>query len=139
MALYDPRKTTRAERTVLRRLFPDVDLSDYDRNRNDYEGYNVGRDTLDKAIDSKAWELSRALEAADKQHDREAHRHIASCYRREHDVKAARDGYEALAETLTDLARQARDMAAVLDMRAEDDRADEALDTFGATIRAARA
>lgn len=134
--LCDDRPTTRAQRTILARLFPGLNLRAYNRNRNDYHGYNVGRETLIDAQTAKAEEMHQALRDAVTEHSENAYRHIAGRWSREHNLAEAKAGYEALAETLETLARQARDMAAVVDLRIGDAEADADLDLVGQEVRA---
>ena len=123
MSLSDDRPTTRTQSIVLHRIMTPAKAAAYKRNRNDYLGYNPGRDAVDGALRASAADLAYETLSL-KNFVYAGERHVQSQYSLDVDYAAAVEGFEELATRLEELATRARTLAAVAAMRAEDDLAD---------------
>jgi hypothetical protein len=140
---HDARSASAAQRRLLAEIMPDEDAKPYVRNRNDYEGFNIGRDNVDQALVEAAGALADQVHRPYARTDDtvfERASRAAYTTRRvgRSDGPSWTDAQQALvdlADALTRAAERAKTLAEIAAMRADDAAADKALDRFVDALR----
>jgi hypothetical protein len=134
---WDDRRTTKAQDRALAQIMPPTQSADYRANRNDYAG--EGRNVVDAALSAGVTELAEQVQETALTHLWRGRVPLGRWMRNDASTNAANAAaaLRALADELEGEAKRARNLAAVLDLRAEDGTADEALHIFSDAAKAA--
>lgn len=120
-------RCTPAQARALDVIMPRKASAPYRRNRNNYQAHNPGRDTVDQYLTDTVYELSGGTGRLPEMLAQAAIAVRRRETRRGATYETVAERLRTAADALEDAARRARAVETIAGMRAEDDRADEAL------------